>query len=590
MNRDTTDLVSGRGYGFFTWGDLFTPRQLVALTTFSDLVGEARELIRLDALAAGLSDDNTPLAQNGNGASAYAEAVSVYLAFAINKLADRGSTICTWFTERDSTRNTFARQSIPMTWDYAELNMLLDGTGSFAGAIEWTAESLEGACGHTTISGRATQADAQTQRISAGKVISTDPPYYDNIGYADLSDFFYVWLRRSLKPVFPELFGTLVVPKTDELVATPYRHGSRAAAEKFFLDGMTGAMANLAKQSHPEFPVTIYYAFKQSETDTGGTSNTGWATFLEAVIRAGFQITGTWPMRSELSNRMIASGTNALASSIVLVCRRRGAGAGSISRRDFLRELNATLPEALAAMTGGIGGAELPPAIGAGEEEEASHSQIAPVDLEQAIIGPGMAVFSKYARVEDNEGRAMGVAEALALIIQAKDAMLSEHEGDYDRETRWALAWFAQHGFDAAGYGEAETLANAKAIAVPALVESGIVESGGGRARLLRPAELPGDWSPETDGRPTVWEMTHHLVRLWHVENAGEEKTAALLRRLGDRAGDARALAYRLFNLAERSGRGADAQGYNALAAGWGVLAARAAETPAAKREQGEMF
>ena len=288
----------------------------MALTTFLDLVQEACEIAKCDALAAGLPDDGCSLSIGGTGAKAYADAVAVYLAFAISKLADRGSTICTWFTERDSTRNTFARQSIPMTWDYAELNTLLGGTGSFVGAVDWTAESIEGvAAGFGSKFGKSNQADVTSQILSKDKLISTDPPYYDNIGYADLSDFFYVWLRRSLKPIFPDLFATLAVPKAEELIATPYRHGSKEKAEAFFLDGMTQAMHCLAEQAHPVFPVTIYYAFKQSETKgESGTSSTGWETFLDAVILAGFALSGTWPIRTELSNRMIGSGTNALAS------------------------------------------------------------------------------------------------------------------------------------------------------------------------------------------------------------------------------------------------------------------------------------
>ncbi len=355
-------------YGLMTFGDLFTHRQLVALTTFSDLVSEARERLRTDAVAAGLIDDEKPLRDGGTGATAYAEAVGVYLAFAVSKVADRGSSICTWFTERDSTRNTFARQSIPMTWDYAELNTLLGGTGSFVGAAEWTAESIEGvAAGHGSKFGEGSQIEATTQAVSVGKIISTDPPYYDNIGYADLSDFFYAWLRRALRTVYPDLFATLAVPKAEELVATPYRHGSKEKAEAFFLDGMTQAMHRLAGQAHPAFPVTIYYAFKQSESETAlGTASTGWETFLDAVLKAGFALTGTWPMRTELSNRMIGSGANALASSIILVCRPRSVVASTISRRAFLRELNQVLPEALDEMT-----------KGAGEDR----SPVAPVDL-----------------------------------------------------------------------------------------------------------------------------------------------------------------------------------------------------------------
>ena len=324
-------------YGLRTYGDIFTARQLVALTTFADLVHEASLQAQLDAVENGIYDDVLGLADGGAGATAYAEAVSVYLTFAISKLADRGSTICTWFTERDSTRNTFARQSIQMTWDYAELNVLLGGTGSFVGAIDWTAESLEGFAVRTRgVHGTAQQLDAMTQSLSEYKIVSTDPPYYDNIGYADLSDFFYVWLRRSLKSLFPSIFATLAVPKADELVATPIRHGTKHKAETFFLDGMTRAMHRLAALAHPAFPVTIYYAFKQSDSnDVDGTSSTGWETFLEAVLSAGFVLVGTWPMRTELGNRMVGMGANALASSIVLVCRRRAADALTCSRSRF---------------------------------------------------------------------------------------------------------------------------------------------------------------------------------------------------------------------------------------------------------------
>ena len=398
--------AQGRRYGFETFGDYFTPRQLVALTTFSDLVKEARERAQRDAAAAGLSDNDNPLQDCGTGATAYAEAVGVYLAFGLSKLADRGSTICTWFTERDSTRNTFSRQSIPMTWDYAELNTLLTGTGSFLGAVEWTAESIDGcAAGFGSSFGVGIQADAGSQELSSDRVVSTDPPYYDNIGYADLSDFFYVWLRRSLKPVFPELFATLAVPKATELVATPYRHGSKEAAEVFFLDGMTHALRRLSGQAHPGFPVTIYYAFKQAERkgDTGITS-TGWETFLDAVIRSGFAITGTWPMRTELGNRMIGMGSNALASSIVLVCRTRPAEAPVTTRREYLTALRSELPQALRLLQSG---------------------NVAPVDLAQAAIGSGMAIYTRYATVLDAAGRPLSVREALALINRILDEVLA---------------------------------------------------------------------------------------------------------------------------------------------------------------------
>ncbi|MFZ1550243.1 MAG: hypothetical protein WAV53_02450, partial [Anaerolineae bacterium] len=338
--------VNVSNYGFDTFGDIFTPRQLVALTTFSDLVGEARARVKRDALTIGLPDDGKPLATGGIGATAYADAVAVYLAFSVDKAADYWSTICTWHSSKELIRNTFGRQAIPMTWDYVETNIFSDSSGNVSSGIEWAQKAL---CMFPAATpGLALQGDAQTQEVSSGRIVSTDPPYYDNIGYADLSDFFYVWLRRALRPVYPNLFATLAVPKAEELVATPYRHGSKEKAEAFFLDGMTQAMHRLAEQAHPAFPVTIYYAFKQAETDsTDGTASTGWDTFLDAVIRAGFGVSGTWPMRTELGNRMIGSGSNALASSIILVCRKRPADAPTATRREFVTALKTELPVAL---------------------------------------------------------------------------------------------------------------------------------------------------------------------------------------------------------------------------------------------------
>ena len=539
-------------YGMTKWRDLFTDRQLVALTTFSDLVGEARERIRADAVAAGMRDDGVPLRDGGTGETAYAEAVGVYLAFAISKLADRGSTICTWFTERDSTRNTFARQSIPMTWDYAELNTLLSSTGSFLGAVAWTAESIAGIVTmYGSAFGSASQANATNQRVSTNSVVSTDPPYYDNIGYADLSDFFYVWLRRSLRSVFPDPFATLAVPKTDELVATPYRYGSKEKAEKFFLAGMTLAMQRLADQAHLAFPVTIYYAFKQSESrgDTG-VASTGWETFLDAVLRAGLGVSGTWPMRTELGNRMVGRGTNALASSIVLVCRPRPTDAPVATRREFLDALKAELPEALHQMQQG---------------------NIAPVDLAQAAIGPGMGVYTRYARVLDASGEAVTVREALSLINQTLDEVLAEQEGDFDADTRWALAWFEQSGFTEGDYGVAETLSTAKNTSVAGMVEAGVLRSGAGKVCLLRPHELPEDWVPDSDTRLIAWEAVHHLVRVHDKE--GEGAAASLMSKLGPNAEAARELAYRLYRICDQKNRSQEALGYNALVQSWPEVA-----------------
>jgi putative DNA methylase len=566
MNRDTRDLVSGRGYGFFTWADLFTPRQLVALTTFSDLVGEAMAQVRRDALAAGLPDDPTPLRDGGTGASAYAEAVGVYLAMSISKMSDAQSSLCRWKPTMDQSIATFGRQALPIVWDFSEANAL----GGMAGDPLVSLKNMMRVVDDLPATGRAVvaQADAQSQTLGADKVVSTDPPYYDNIGYADLSDFFYVWLRRSLRNVYPDLFGTVAAPKAEELVATPYRHGSKEKAETFFLDGMTQAMHRLVEQAHPAFPVTIYYAFKQSETESAeGTSSTGWETFLDAVIRAGFGISGTWPMRTELGNRMIGSGTNALASSIVLVCRKRAADAPTATRREFVAALKAELPGALRRLQEG---------------------NIAPVDLAQAAIGPGMAVYTRYARVLDAEGKPVPVREALALINQVLDETLAEQEGDFDADSRWALAWFEQHGFEPGEFGVAETLSKAKNTSIDGLVESGILESRRGKVRLLKPSELPVDWDPEDDRRTNVWEMLHHLVRV--LEHGGERAAAELVRKYGAQAEIVRELAYRLYTLCERKKRAQEALRYNALVQSWPEISRLAREGGEPKTEQAVLF
>nr|WP_265289356.1 DUF1156 domain-containing protein [Verminephrobacter eiseniae] len=545
--------VNVSNYGLDTYGDLFTPRQLVALTTFSDLVPEAIAKAQADARAAGMPDDGLGLDAGGSAATAYGEAVGVYLAFAKDKCADYWSSICTWHNSGEKMRNTFGRQAIPMTWDFAEANPMCESSGNWMAMVDWSWKALA----HTPANapGFAVQADAQTQVVSRSKVISTDPPYYDNIGYADLSDFFYVWLRKSLRPIFPDLYATLAVPKAEELVATPYRHGGKEQAEAFFLDGMTHAMHNLATQAHPAFPVTIYYAFKQSESkDDAGTSSTGWETFLDAVLRAGFAITGTWPMRTEMGNRMIGSGTNALASSIVLVCRKRVANAATVSRREFLRELNAALPDALQDMTrGGI------------------NSPVAPVDLSQAIIGPGMAIFSQYAAVLEADGTPMRVKTALQLINRFFA------EDDFDHDTQFCLHWFEAEGWASGKFGAADVLARAKGTSVGGLVDGGTAQSSGGNLRLLKWAELPRDWSPDTDARVSVWEALHQLIRALNQD--GESAAGALLARMPAQADPLRALAYRLYTLCERKGWAEDARAYNELVTAWSAIEQAADET-----------
>ncbi len=513
-------------YGLTTYGDLFTPRQLVALTTFSDLVQETRERVKRDAIAAGLPDDSNALEKCGAGATAYSDAVGVYLGLAVSRTTNTINALAVWSQSREQSVNLFSRQAIPMAWDFPEVNPLGGAAGDFGATTASVGKTISVALSSPA---HISQADAQTQAFSISKVVSTDPPYYDNIGYADLSDFFYVWLRRSLKPVFPDLFATLAVPKTEELVATPYRHGSKEKAETFFLDGMTQAMHRLAEQAHPAFPVTIYYAFKQAECNgLDGTRNTGWDTFLAAVIEAGFAISGTWPLRTERPTG-VKTGTNVLASSIVLVCRQRPADAPTATRREFVAALKAGLPQALAHLQRG---------------------NIAPVDLAQAAIGPGMAVYSRYAKVLDAEGKPLPVRAALALINQTLDEALAVQEGDFDADSRWALTWFEQNGFTEGDYGVAEQLSKSKNTSVAGLAEAGILVSKSGKVRLLKPAELPADWDPATDKRLTVWEMVHHLIRV--LEAGGESAAAALVAQLGSQAETARELCYRLYTLCER--------------------------------------
>ncbi|ODS52399.1 MAG: hypothetical protein ABS36_17610 [Acidobacteria bacterium SCN 69-37] len=554
-------------YGMTKWSDLFTNRQLVALTTFAGLTSDTREQALRDAISAGMTDDGKSLKDGGQGPLAYADAIAVYLAISVDKAADYWSTVCTWHSSKELIRNTFGRQAIPITWDYVETSVFSDSTGNVSSGIEWARKALQmlPAAGGAF----ALQGDAQTQTISTDKVVSTDPPYYDNIGYADLSDFFYVWLRQSLRSVFPDIFSTVTVPKAEELVATPARHGGSERAEAFFLNGMTQAMHRLAEQTHPSFPVTIYYAFKQSESDTAaGTASTGWETFLDAVIRAGFATSGTWPMRTELGNRMRGMDSNALASSIVLVCRPRSAAAATATRRELLAALKAELPVALRHLQAG---------------------NIAPVDLAQAAIGPGMAVYTRYSKVLDAEGQPLSVRQALALINQTLDEVLAEQEGDFDVDSRWALGWFDEFAFGEGEYGRAETLATAKNTSVSGLAEAGILLSKAGKVRLLRPDELPVAWDPDEDRRINIWEMLHHLIRVFEL--AGEAKAAQLLAKYGAKSDVVRELAYRLYTACERKKRAKEAGSYNALVQSWPEIARLAKDgSLAVPQQQAALF
>ena len=529
-------------YGLDSFESLFTARQLLALKCFSDLIAEAREQAYGDAtkfLPCGNRHHEVSLAEGGLGAKAYSEVVATYLSFALSKLADRGSSICTWFHQRDSTRPTFARQSIPMSWDFAELNTLMKGTGSFLGAAMWTAESLEAVPAAGGVGTGFSISAPKNNFPVRPSVISTDPPYYDNIGYSDLSDFFYVWLRSSLREVFPDLFRRVLTPKTEELVATPYRHGGREGAEHHFMSGMADALSAM-KDASGNRPLAIYYAFKQSETREAGILSPGWAAFLSAVIRSGLCVDGTWPVRSELSNRMIASGTNALASSVVLVCRKREENAHIVPRRDFLRELKITMRDAIE-----------------------SQAEVIPLpDRRQAAIGPGIGVFSKYRAVREPDDSEMTVATALTLINREVDAILAEGTEALDLETRFALEWYGQHAFAEVkgGAGQAIAQLNGFNLSEAAINRSGIGRIRGGDAKLLTREEMAAahrerhgkDWHPHDDDTPTAWEMAQHLARVLNAEDGGIDAAGRLLAAKPDAASDVLLVAERLFDMESR--------------------------------------
>ncbi|WP_353428805.1 DUF1156 domain-containing protein [Paracoccus denitrificans] len=558
LSGETPARLTGgtcHAYGLDQWGKLFTDRQLVALNTFSDLVHEARAQVEADALAAGMPADHTPLRDGGKGAKAYAEAVSVYLGFAADRAADAWSAQVSWRNSVEASRSTFARQALPMVWDFVELNPFSASNGNWTdAAIEWVFKSL-GAISPAA-PGHLNQGDAQTVRYPGPSVISSDPPYYDNIAYADLSDYFFVWLRRHLKDVFPDLMATLAVPKAEELVATAYRHGGRDNAEAFFLSGMTLAVKNMAANSSMLFPAAIYYAFKQSEIEQEGISSTGWATFVQAVIDAGYSLVGTWPMRTEKPGRMIAVGTNALANSVVLVCRKKEATAEIITRAEFIRALKR----------------ELPPAIA-----ELQAANIAPADMPQSAIGPGMGVFSRYKAVLESDDSPMSVKTALQLINRELDEYLGGIEGEFDADTRFAITWFQQNGNGKGDYGVADNLARARGISVESVKHAGIVESAAGKVRILTRDELAEDWEPGSDGHLTVWECLQHLVKA-HEKDGISHDTAVLLKKISSQAEAVKDLAYCLYDISANKRKDAkEATAYNALIADWAELTRAAA-------------
>ena len=551
-----------QNYGMTRHADLFTSRQLDALALLTDLVSEARDAIQRDAEGAGLADGS---------AAQYADTVATCLALAVSSTTTRNNALVTWMLSVECPGHLFARSAISMAWDFAEANILFGTSGSFANMLGNTADALEAGVPSTTARGRIDQLDARDlKRQDPPEIISTDPPYYDNVPYADLSDFFYVWLRRSLKAIHPELFATLLTPKQEELIAEPFRFGGRERAARVFEAGLLDVFQRAAKAAHPDFPVTIYYAFKQAEADddsdadrTVADASSGWLTLLSGLLGAGFVIEGTWPIRTERQARARALSSNAIASSIVLSCRPRSADAGVTDRRGFIAALKAELPDALRTL---------------------QHGNIAPVDLAQASIGPGMSVFSRYVRVLEPDGTSMSVRSALAAINQGLSEVLSQQEDDYDPDTRWAVTWFEQYGHGDGKFGDAEVLSKAKGTGVNALRLAGIVVDGGGKVRLKKREELDRDWDPGTDRRLTIWEVAQYLVR--SLDEGGEAAAAELVTKLGGVADTARDLAYRLYSTCDRKKWADEALGYNALVTAWPEITRLAASTPGREAPQ----
>lgn len=556
--------AQGRYYGFHEFKDYFTNRQLTALTTFSALVAEAQQKAETDAVDAGMADDHLPLRNGGQGARAYGEAVGVYLAFVIDKMTDYHSAICSWHNPKELIRNTFGRQAIPMVWDFVEANPFSNSAGCLDNMLEWVTKCiLEFPASQTAEVG---QYDAQRDCGLRDIMVSTDPPYYDNIGYADLSDFFYVWLRQSLRDTYPELFSTMLVPKAEELIATPYRHeGSVEAAKDFFEDGMLSACKQMYLYAREDIPVTIYYAYKQSDADADGTASSGWETMLSAVVNAGFAITGTWPMRTEMANRSIASGTNALASSIVLVCRKRPADAPQTTRRNLINALRR----------------ELRPAL-----KKLQDSNIAPVDLAQSAIGPGMGVFSRFKQVLEADGTPMSVRSALKIINEEIDLYFNEQVGDMDSASRFCVDLYTQYAYNEIKYGEAEILATAKSTSIPMMASHGILYAKAGIVHLVERGELP---EKVDSGEQCIWLLTQQLTHA--MAKGGIEACAKILVDIfgsnGERAKD---LAYRLYTIAERKNWANEAYAYNALVVAWPDIQARAAALKEIQPEQLDLF
>jgi putative DNA methylase len=530
-------------YGILYHWQSFTDRQLLGLSTLQTIIKEKTE----------------QLVNEGKN-SEYVMAIRSLLMMAVDRMVDFNNSLCRWNNGNEKIMNLYGRQAIPMVWDYGEANLLGSTVGAWKTCYEYVADCVQVILTTTSSKQKAKQFNASKYDFSEKSfLVSTDPPYYDNIGYSDLSDFFYVWLRLGLKDVYPDLLSTVLVPKMEELVASDFRYGSKEAAKDHFEGGFKDAFGDLKKGMDPRFPLTVYYAFKQDEDEDNNDSEdenssginltTGWETLLESLVSTGFQIMATWPIKASQKWRMVAMGTNSLTSYIVLACRPRPENAPSITRREYLQILKRELPNAIAVL---------------------QKSNLAPVDMAQATIGPGMGIYSRYDKIMEQDGTPMSVRTALSLINKALGEILAEQEGDFDTETRWALAWFEQNEFAAGEFGDANALALAKNTAVNALVHSGVVKSGAGKVQLIPRSELSSTWDPNVDNRVVVWEITQHLIK--QLQELGEMGAAKLYKKLGPTADIARELAYHLFTICEKKGWAQEAQAYNSLVLSWNQI------------------
>lgn len=534
-------------YGFDTVGKLFSPRQKRSLAAFIEALHAAHDKVMADG-----------------GSTDYAAAMSVYLTLTLGRFANYNNSFCTWHNGRQCVSHTFAEQGVGMAWDFVETNPLSDSTGSWASMLNYAPATIASLPMGT---GDARQHDAgRPFEHVASPVISMDPPYFSSITYADFADFFYCVHRACLSTYIPALYRTMATPKADEIVAAWHRFdGSRPKAGAFFTERLAAALTNVRQSASPDAPISVYYAFKQSESDEEGEVGiTAWESILEVLLGSGFEIVRTWPVRTEYTTTRKAT-KNVLASSIVIVGRGRLTDAPMASRREFVAALKRELPAALRDLQSG---------------------NIAPVDLAQAAIGPGMAVFSRFAKVLETSGDRMGVRTALALINQVLDEVLAEQEGEYDADTRWCIKWFEQFAHNDGPYGDAETLCKAMAVGVNGLQETGVVAAKSGKVRLFKRTELmggkPETWDPATDDDILHWEVCQYLC--WALETGGEQAAADLLRRINavyaGAAEVARDLAYRLYVLCERKKWASEAIAYNALVVSWPEIQKLVSKSP----------